>query len=891
MFLKIFQVFFFLLSLFFVQGLSAHEKCKELFEGSLRKAQVTASSKSESFDKNLPRFVDIMEEGRLEKLWSSKAESPSLLSAFLPEEVSFIGHRLRESQESYLVKFPATGSAMIARAKYEAQGQQLETNISFSKEGLMDNLGAEKKWLVGPSSKGAVLFLHGGGTKSTGGHVAEALINHFQKHNISVISPDLPWHAEGPRTFMGTLDQEMLSLSDLAKKYIHPDIPLFIWGHSWGGTFAHRIMQMTGEREKGFFHKSLKGLIITSPAVDPAPGQSMKDKKRAYFKRLEEALQREDEMAPNEGNIFKQIVLDGKSSPIGQFFSSLTLAELNDTIPEHKGKNYLPALMIVGEGDSMVYLGFEDLFHNYYDQLVNVETHYLDKLPLITSNGDKAPERVGHLLSDYLGFKKKNPVNFELALDFMEKRIPEKAPVDKDKKAPLLNMLQLVQLWANDLSFREWAEKAYILQIKKTDYFKRLREEQSNRYRQLEESLYQYSPSAYLLRLLANNISAADFLRVRDDLIKPLSHLFSSLSVFYALLKTETLLEAQAIIEKLSKELPNRFSKKHKQNFMKDIFSLKEEAPDFQAVLAKYSYLSKEDLNNMMRAIQEIEIVDRKFKEIYIPSVEDYRWNSGLTDKEIQGRIQWIMDNIQHRLDLEEQRQAVGHEVSQLVKQLNPSLDKIRQIIKRLKLIIEEAFISPPVFLEKELEDSEKEFEDLYAFSETLGIQLEEEALSALEERDFSLEAVHSHLAPHRSMIDEFNRRYDVFIQNRKKLRQKLITAIKRDGFLSEEQDYLRKELYEDGGLYFQLNETSLLLAQKEVEKQELSLRIFELSEAYNQWLPYPALSEGRKWPVKGLLNIPDFNERLLEENKAQFQQILKNWGSQNSQVIPSLPD
>ena len=888
--MKVFQAGLFLLSFFFVQGLFAQEKCKKLFEGSLRQAQLTASSKFKSFDKNLPRFVDIMEEVRLEKLWSSKAESPSLLSAFLPEDVSFIGHRLRESQESYLVKFPAVGSAVIARAKYESQGQQLETNISFSKEGLVDNLEAEKKWLVGPSSRGAVLFLHGGGTKSTGGHVAEALINHFQKHNISVISPDLPWHAEGPRTFMGTLDQEMLSLSDLAKKYIHPDTPLFIWGHSWGGTFAHRIMQMTGEREKGFFHKSLKGLIITSPAVDPAPGQSLKVKKRAYFTRLEKALQREDEMAPNEGNIFKQIVLDGKSSPIGQFFSSLTLAELDDTIPKHKGKNYQPALMIVGIGDSMVYLGFEDLFHNYYNQLQNVEAHYLDKLPLIMSNGDKVPERVGHLLSDYLGFKEKNPVNFELALDFMEKRAPEKAPLNKDEKAPLLNMLQLVQLWANDLSFREWAEGAYIFQRKKTDYFKRLREEQSNRYRQLEESLYQYSPSAYLLRLL-DNISEESFLRVRDDLISPLKGFFSNLSVFYRLLKAESLSSAQFDINELSKELPNRFVKKQKQNFMKDIFSLKEKAPEFQAVLDKYSYLSKEDLNNMISSVQEIEILERKLKEIYIPSTEDYKQTGALTNEEIQRRIQWITDNIQHRLELVEQRQAVSREISQLVRQLNPNLDKIRQIIKRLKLIIEEAFISPPDFLKKELEDSEKEFEALYAFSEDLGIELEEEALSALEEKDFSLQAVHNHLIPHRPMVDEFNRRYDLFIQNRKKLRQKLITAIKSHGFLSKDQDYLRRELYEAGGLYFQLNETSLLLAQKEVEKQELLARVFELSKAYNQWLPYPALSEGRKWGVKELLNTPDFNKRLLEENKVQFQQILKNWGSQNSQMIPRLPD
>ena len=886
MFIRFFQIVFFLC--FFSPFSLAQASCRNVFEGSLREAQQISSARAETFDKNLPRFVDIMEESRLEKLWSPKTQGPKALSAFLPKDVSFISHRLRESQEAHLVKFPAFGSAMIVRAKYESQGQNLETNISFGKEGLIDNLDLEQKWLVGPRSKAAVLFLHGGGTKSTGGHVAEAIINHFQKHNVSVISPDLPWHAEGPRTFMGTLDQEMLALADLVKKYIHPEVPLFVWGHSWGGTFAHRIMQMSGEREEGFFHKSLKALIITSPAVDPAPGKALKEKKRAYFTRLEEGLKKEDKRAPNEGHIFHQMVLDGKTSPTGQFFASLTLAELNDKIPEHQGKNYLPSLMLVGVGDSMVYLGFEDLFHNYYDRLENVETHYLEKLPLILSNGQTL-ETVGHLLSDYLGPKGKNPVNFELALTFINKHIStEKPPLNKNKEVLLFDALNVIQLWANDLSFREWAKTGSIIKTKKTDYFKKLKQEHQNNYEMFLDEIFQYSPSVYLLKLLEKRTE--DKLFEIQEKLKPLQNFFSNYSDFYAFLKVRNLEDGELVLEKLFERVTQNMGKKYKQNFLRNVFDLVRQDSSFKKFHEKYFYLSNKDIGEINERFQELYKLEQKMKEVYIPSVEDYKEHGYLIDKEIYQKIQRIEDNIQERFQLEEQRTKLGKEILVMTRQFNTDIDRLRHFIKQLKLILEEAFSSPPDFLKAEFEKSEKEFLDLYEFSEKMGLKLEEESLRALGDGDFSLQSIHSHLVPHRSMIDEFNKKYDIFIQNRKKLQQAVIKAIKAGELLSKEEDYLRKELYEETGLYSQLNEISLLLSQKEAEKQKQLSRKFELIGEYNQLIPSPAISKNYHWFAHEILNLSDFDKELLEKNKLQLQHIIKNWNNLHSQVLPPLP-
>ena len=872
--------------LLFFSFFKAQASCKDLFEGSLRSAQLISSSKADVFEKNLPKFVDIMEETKLQKLWSSKEKDPKLLSAFLPKDVSFIGHRLRESQASYVVKFPSGGSAMIARAKYESQGQSLETNITFSKEALIDNLGSEKKWLVGPRARATVLFLHGGGTKSTGGHVAEAIINHFQKHNIAVISPDLPWHAEGPRTFMGNIDQEMLSLGDLAKKYIHPDVPLFVWGHSWGGSFAHHIMQMTGEREEGFFHKSLKALIITSPALDPAPGKNLKEKKQARFKRAELARQKENERAPNEGDIFLEMVLDGKVSPTGEFFASISLAELNDKIPEHKGKNYLPSLMIVGEGDSLVYLGFEDLFHNYYDQLENVEAHYLKKLPLIMSNKEQAePEIVGHLLSDYKGYKGENPVNFELALDFINKYTVEKPVVNKDKEAFLFDMLNIVQLWANDLAFREWSKKGIIVKSVKTEEFKRLRMEHQELQNKLLDIMYEYSPVGYLFKI-SETMSALE----AKEKLEPLQNFFSSYASFFIFLKEKTLKESELALEKFSKQVSERSGKKYKQSFLRDLFKLIEKDSSFKELNKKYFYLSDKDIEEMKVYFQKQNNLEQKMREVYIPSFQDYKNQTDLAEQEIYQKIQKIEENVNKRLKLDEERKALIKDMALLSKEMNLGINKIKHFIKEVKLTLEETFLSPPDFLKEEFEKSEKELLELYQFSEKMAEKLEEEVLNAVEGRNFSLQSIHDHFTLHRSTIDEFNKKYDTFIQNRKKIRQTVIQAIK-EGKLLPKEDHLRKELYQKIGLYSKLDEISHQLAINEAQKQKYLSQDFELIEEYNKLLPYPVISKNYRWVSIDLLNSFKFDLDFLEKNKLQLQQILKNWNTLNSQVLPSLPE
>ena len=227
--------------------------------------------------------------------------------------------------------------------KYESRGQKLETDVNLSK------MGVKAEWLIDLSSSAAVFFLYPGERKSKGSH------------------------AEGPGTFIGGLDQELIALSDFVKKYVHPGVPLFVGGHSYGGSTIHRFMQMTGEREEGFFHKNLSSLIITSPAVDPAHGASLREEHEANQRRSEDVMEnRRDQMALFDRDFVKQMIMEG--STLENFLASVINSQTDDEAAsstdshlEAEGlpqlwEKYLPAILVLEENKPSLYSNFERMF-------------------------------------------------------------------------------------------------------------------------------------------------------------------------------------------------------------------------------------------------------------------------------------------------------------------------------------------------------------------------------------------------------------------------------------------------------------------------------------------------------------------------------------------------
>ena len=426
---------FFLISLVLFSSFAISDpgkKCEDIFGSKLyyENQVISTVQKSKEFH---PLYTDPVKERALVKHWNEEPVTPPLLKVLFPEGVYFIKNQQFKTESVSSVKMGEPGVSLIVRAdyvyqhKYQKDGKKqtmnypLSTNVVFSKRALFSNFLHQKgkNWLVGQDAKAAILFLHGGGTNASGAHVGSPIVSHFYRYNVDVVSIDLPWHNQGHREFFD-FETEIKVLGSFVQKYIPPHVPLFVWGHSYGSVFAEKLMQMTERPKKEFhFHDNLKGVLIMSSAVDAAPGKPFKEKYSAYEKKMKLAMKNQESAAPAEENLWKTIVADGKTNPLGAYTAMKNILQLDQSLPKHKGDKWIPGLMLVGKGDPLVYLGFEDNYE-VYKSMKNIEYHYLEELLYYP---DQSVQKVGHLLSDYYIDGTKKPVNLGLAHQFIEKQL------------------------------------------------------------------------------------------------------------------------------------------------------------------------------------------------------------------------------------------------------------------------------------------------------------------------------------------------------------------------------------------------------------------------------------------------------------------------------------
>ena len=463
-----------LIALFSFPLFSIANECSSIFGSKLYYEERVVAQRGR-FRALHPNSIDPVRDRELVELWNKEPYTPSLLKRLLPEDTQFINHQLYQPQSAAVVKLDEPGSTVMARVHHKYQNRDFATNVAFSRRALTDNLNSKsgKNWLVGENAKAAILFFHGGGTNSTGSPVGSKLINHFRNYGIDVIAIDLPWHANGHRHFLD-IESDIKSFGILAQKYIPPHVPLFVWGHSWGSIFAEQLMRMTDRpHQEFFFHHNLKGSIILSTAVDAAPGKSLKEKQEAFFARSQAVKDNIEnyEQAESETNFWLGIINDGKFSALGAFYSASTIFQLDQLVPAHEGRKYIPALMVVGKHDSLVYFGFEDLYE-HYKLLKNVETHYIKKpLPHFRN---KDLQRVGHLLGDYLDPKTGEPIDFSLASKFIAKQLALDSM--RGSEIRILNVLDAIK--NNDFRIEDNDLKTEIDIISDPDFLDRIDNQQ-----------------------------------------------------------------------------------------------------------------------------------------------------------------------------------------------------------------------------------------------------------------------------------------------------------------------------------------------------------------------------------------------------------------------------
>ena len=135
-----------------------------------------------------------------------------------------------------------------------------------SQDGLLLH---EKQWLVAKNSKpiAVVVIVHGGGEHSGRyAHVAKFL----NQNLINVIAFDLRGHglSQGSRLFVRSIEEYVKDLGVVLSK-VHEEqdkVPIFLLGHSLGGTIATLFAMMNPTQ--------IEGIVLSAPLLHPGKGFS-----------------------------------------------------------------------------------------------------------------------------------------------------------------------------------------------------------------------------------------------------------------------------------------------------------------------------------------------------------------------------------------------------------------------------------------------------------------------------------------------------------------------------------------------------------------------------------------------------------------------------------------
>lgn len=339
---------------------------------------------------SLPKFTSIQGERDFD-LSRYRIDPPKAFRDALPSDVWLIDHSLKGAPEG-LVK-TATGRMLHLGVDYEVNGKRVSTLVGVNSGVLIHNIQSDVKSFVRSDSEAVVLFIHGGGTKTTGHHVGANQLSTFDNYGVDVVTMDLPWHQEGSRDSIVNHRQLLEHIRAFAKKFLKPSgKPLILAGHSMGGVVSDLYMRT-------FPNDDLFSAVIPlSTVADPMPGGSLE----AKLNRLNE-LDLINLNNPNipvgERNLSEKLARDGKISPTCGLLCQVGMEGVDWTPPKDQGASYLPALYIIGRGDAL-YQGNEEAFAKGVQALKNAKLVVYDKrVDFKSETGEPTP--IGHMIFDH----------------------------------------------------------------------------------------------------------------------------------------------------------------------------------------------------------------------------------------------------------------------------------------------------------------------------------------------------------------------------------------------------------------------------------------------------------------------------------------------------------
>lgn len=335
----------------------------------------------------LAGFKNPRQEVAASKTWGG-VHGPRVVEDALVPGTKLIDHQTKGASEDGLVK-GASGNMVHARFQLN---ERESTTIGFNAQSIYDNFGRSVKSYVRKNAKAVVVFIHGGGTNTTGHHVAANLMDYLSSRDVEVISLDMPWHAMGDRNTLESLIAELERIERYTSALIgDTKVPVLLTGHSMGGIFADLSRRLIPNS------RVFSAYIPLSTVADPFPGGTIQQK-LAEEERIVMANLNNPGIAKAERNLGENLMRQRKISPTCGILCDLTMLGLDWTIPAHKGAGYKPALYIIGEGDSL-YQGYEKAFAAGVGSLKNTElVVYKESQDIKT--GEQTV--IGHLIFDHV---------------------------------------------------------------------------------------------------------------------------------------------------------------------------------------------------------------------------------------------------------------------------------------------------------------------------------------------------------------------------------------------------------------------------------------------------------------------------------------------------------
>ena len=207
-----------------------------------------------------------------------------------------------------------------------------------------------RAWLGDGDATAVVVIAHGAGEHSGRyTHVAQCLVD--QGYGVYAIEHRGHGRSQGPRALIDRLDN---AVADLDKLIVlaadaHPGAPLFLLGHSMGGTIALSYALAHQER--------LAGLVLSGPlaALDPVPAPM-----RITARTLSALAPRAPLIAIDSSLVSRDpaVVGDYRADPLVHHgkLPARTVVELADAIeafPEEVGAITVPTLIMYGTDDGL----------------------------------------------------------------------------------------------------------------------------------------------------------------------------------------------------------------------------------------------------------------------------------------------------------------------------------------------------------------------------------------------------------------------------------------------------------------------------------------------------------------------------------------------------------